>query len=86
MKAFGYGEGYQYAHNLEGKVADMQCLPDNLKDRVYYHPTNEGIEARIKTRLEEVKRAKKKAHHGDTEDTEKTRAKSGRPKSTPGTE
>ena len=58
MKAVGYGEGYQYAHNLEAKVADMQCLPDNLKDRVYYHPTEEGIEKRIKARLEELKKAK----------------------------
>ena len=56
MKSFGYGEGYQYAHNLEEKVADMQCLPDNLKDRVYYHPTEEGIEKRIKARLEEIRR------------------------------
>ena len=59
MKTFGYGEGYQYAHNLEDKVADMQCLPDNLKDRVYYHPTDQGIEARIKARLEEIRRLKK---------------------------
>jgi putative ATPase len=58
MKAFGYGEGYQYAHDMEAKVADMQCLPDNLKDRVYYCPTDEGIEKRIKARLEETKRAK----------------------------
>ncbi len=68
MKAFGYGEGYQYAHDVEGKVADMQCLPDNLKHRVYYHPTGEGVEARIKTRLEEIKRAKRNAHDGDTEE------------------
>jgi putative ATPase len=59
MKAFGYGQGYQYAHDLEGKVADMQCLPDNLKDRVYYHPTEEGMEKRIKARLEEIRKAKK---------------------------
>jgi putative ATPase len=58
MKAVGYGEAYQYAHNLEAKVADMQCLPDNLKDRVYYHPTEEGIEKRIKARLEELRKAK----------------------------
>jgi putative ATPase len=58
MKAFGYGQGYQYAHDLEGKVADMQCLPDNLKDRVYYRPTEEGMEKRIKARLEELKHAK----------------------------
>ena len=44
MKKLGYGKGYQYAHDVEGKVANMQCLPDSLRDRVYYHPTNEGIE------------------------------------------
>jgi putative ATPase len=58
MKAVGYGQGYRYAHDLEEKVADMQCLPDNLKDRVYYHPTEEGIEKRIKARLEEIRRVK----------------------------
>ena len=42
MKGLGYGQGYQYAHDLEDKVADMQCLPDNLRDRVYYQPTSEG--------------------------------------------
>ena len=56
MKSVGYGSGYQYAHDLDEKVADMQCLPDNLKDRVYYYPTEEGIEKRIKARLEEIKR------------------------------
>jgi putative ATPase len=56
MKGMGYGQGYQYAHDLDNKVADMQCLPDNLRDRVYYHPTNEGIEKRIRERLEEIRR------------------------------
>jgi putative ATPase len=56
MKKLGYGKGYQYAHELESKVADMQCLPDNLRDRTYYHPTNEGVEKRIRERLEEIKR------------------------------
>ena len=56
MKGLGYGEGYQYAHDLEGKVADMQCLPDNLRNRVYYHPTAEGIEKRIRERLEEIRK------------------------------
>jgi len=56
MKGLGYGEGYEYAHDSEGKVANMQCLPDNLRDRVYYRPTNEGIEKRIRERLEEIKR------------------------------
>jgi putative ATPase len=69
MKAVGYGAGYQYAHDLESKVADMQCLPDNLKGRVYYRPTEEGIEKRIKARLEEIKKLKTSSPqgHGDTE-------------------
>jgi putative ATPase len=56
MKGLGYGQGYQYAHDLEDKVADMQCLPDNLKDRIYYRPTSEGIEKRIRERMEEIRR------------------------------
>jgi putative ATPase len=56
MKNVGYGKGYQYAHDVEEKTTNMQCLPDNLKDRVYYHPTNEGIEKRIRERMEEIKR------------------------------
>jgi len=56
MKGLGYGQGYQYAHDLERKIADMQCLPDNLRDRTYYHPTNEGVEKRIRERMEEIKR------------------------------
>ena len=58
MKAFGYGQGYQYAHNLESKVADMQCLPDNLRDRRYFHPTNEGFERELSKRMEEITRAR----------------------------
>jgi putative ATPase len=61
MKGLGYGKGYQYAHNLETKVADMQCLPDNLRDRIYYRPTNEGIEKRIRERMEEIKRQRSRA-------------------------
>ena len=56
MKGLGYGRGYQYAHEIKGKVADMQCLPDNLKDRTYYRPTGEGIEKRIQERMDEIKR------------------------------
>jgi putative ATPase len=62
MKQLGYGKGYHYAHKVEGKVADMQCLPDNLKDRQYYHPTNEGLEKRLRERMEEIgKRRERKA-------------------------
>jgi putative ATPase len=56
MKNLGYGKGYQYAHDLDTKVADMQCLPDNLKERTYYHPTNEGVEKRIRERMEEIRK------------------------------
>jgi putative ATPase len=62
MKGLGYGKGYQYAHDLESKVADMQCLPDNLRGRVYYQPTNEGIEKRIRDRMEEIKRQRLQAN------------------------
>jgi len=58
MKDLGYGKGYRYAHDVEEKVVDMQCLPDSLRDRVYYNPTNEGVEKRIRERLEEIKRIK----------------------------
>jgi len=61
MKGLGYGKDYQYAHDAENKVADMQCLPDSLRNRVYYRPTNEGVEKRIRERLEEIKRIKQPA-------------------------
>ncbi len=61
MKGLGYGSGYQYAHDLDTKVANMQCLPDNLAGRVYYRPTSEGIEKRIRERLEEINRQRAKA-------------------------
>ena len=66
MKGLGYGKGYQYAHDLDGKVADMQCLPDNLRGRVYYQPTNEGIEKRIRERLDEIKRQRGRANAADS--------------------
>jgi putative ATPase len=61
MKSLGYGAGYQYAHDLEEKVANMECLPDNLRDRRYYHPTSEGVEKRIRDRMEEIRRLRQEA-------------------------
>ncbi len=69
MKKLGYGHGYQYAHELDSKVADMQCLPDNLRDRVYYRPTNGGIEKRIRERLEEIKRQRSNLTESSREET-----------------
>ena len=58
MKDLGYGSGYKYAHDYEEKLTDMQCLPDSLLGKEYYRPTEEGLEARYKTRLEEIKKIK----------------------------
>jgi putative ATPase len=60
MKGLGYGKGYQYAHDLEQKVADMECLPENLQNRIYYEPSGEGVEKQIRERLEEIKDRKAK--------------------------
>jgi putative ATPase len=60
MKNLGYGAGYQYAHDLEERVADMECLPENLEGRVYYHPTEQGLEAKLKQRLEEIRKLRSK--------------------------
>jgi putative ATPase len=56
MKELDYGKGYRYAHDEEGKVADMDCLPDSLKGRSYYHPTQEGREKLLAQRMEEIRR------------------------------
>jgi putative ATPase len=65
MKKLGYGKGYQYAHDLEDKVADMQCLPDNLKERRYYSPTSDGFEAELRKRMEEIWRKREAAKSSD---------------------
>ena len=72
MKAVGYGKGYQYAHDLESKVADMQCLPDNLRDRVYYRPTAEGSEREFAERLKQIRQRRKQAVREDTMGKEKS--------------
>jgi putative ATPase len=71
MKEIGYGKGYQYAHDLDAKVADMDCLPDNLRGRQYYHPTQEGREKALAQRLEEIRRLREEA--GKTESDRKKR-------------
>jgi putative ATPase len=57
MKEVGYGKGYQYAHDLPDRIAaDMPCLPENLADRRYYQPTDEGLEKKFRERLEDILR------------------------------
>lgn len=55
MQDLGYGKDYQYAHNTKDKLTTMQTMPDNLIGKTYYHPTDQGSEAKVKERLEQIK-------------------------------
>ncbi len=55
MQSLDYGKGYQYAHDYAEKMTAMQCLPGSLKDKTYYHPTDQGLETRYKERLESIR-------------------------------
>ena len=61
MRNVGYGKGYQYAHDTEEKLTDMTCLPESLVGRTYYTPTDQGFEARIRQRIEEIRKIQKKS-------------------------
>jgi putative ATPase len=56
MKSLEYGKDYQYAHDVEGRVADMECLPASLAGRRYYQPTQEGREKNLAQRMKEISR------------------------------
>ena len=58
MKAWGYGQGYQHAHQYEDAIPEMECLPPSLAGRQYYFPTDRGLEKRIAERLEEIRKLK----------------------------
>ena len=55
MTELDYGKGYQYAHDTQEKITNMECLPESLRGRSYYHPTNEGLEGRFAQRLKDIK-------------------------------
>ncbi len=59
MKELDYGKGYQYAHDTEDKLTNMECLPPSLKNKTYYTPTTQGNEVRFKDRLEAIKKWKR---------------------------
>lgn len=63
MKELEYGKGYEYAHDTADKLTTMQCLPDSLLGREYYQPTEQGLEAKYKARLEQIKDWKAKHTH-----------------------
>ena len=59
MKELDYGKGYQYAHDTEERITNMQCLPDSLVGKMYYQPTGQGMEGRFRERLDWIKEWKK---------------------------
>ncbi|MBN2466828.1 MAG: replication-associated recombination protein A [Deltaproteobacteria bacterium] len=60
MRNLGYGKGYQYAHNFPEALVNQEHLPEPLKGRGYYKPTNRGKEAEIRKRLEIQRKMKLK--------------------------
>jgi putative ATPase len=67
MRELGYGRDYQYAHDLEEKVADMPCLPASLSGRKYYRPSGQGTERQIKEILSRIQERRKRQGREDTE-------------------
>ena len=61
MKGLGYGKGYQYAHDFEDALVEQEHLPESLRGRRYYRPTERGHEARIKQRMEEWTQKRKES-------------------------
>ena len=55
MKEWGYGQGYQHAHQFEDALNNMSCLPENLRGTVFYEPTDRGLEQKIAQRLAEIR-------------------------------
>jgi len=58
MKEWGYGKGYEHAHKFDDALPGMECLPDSLAGREFYHPTQRGMEQRIAERLTEIRARK----------------------------
>lgn len=65
MEDLEYGKGYQYAHNTEEKLTNMECLPESMRGTRYYVPAGEGEEKHVKERLEEIRTWKRE--HCDTD-------------------
>lgn len=64
MQDFGYGKGYEYAHNATEKLTAMTCLPEALQGRAYYRPGEEGFEKRLKDRLKAIEEWRQKHRQG----------------------
>lgn len=70
MRNVGYGKGYQYAHDYEEKMTEMECLPESLRGREYYNPTEQGVEGRFKERLKQIKAWKEERRRNVTDTDE----------------
>jgi putative ATPase len=66
MKELNYGKGYEYAHDTEEKLTHMECMPESLRDRIYYHPTDQGEERQARERLEQIRDWKQQVLSSDT--------------------
>lgn len=62
MADLGYGKDYEYSHDYKYHMTDMQCLPDALKDRIYYIPSDQGSEKKVRKRLDQIDAIKKYVH------------------------
>jgi putative ATPase len=70
MKGLGYGRGYKYAHDYEHAVVEQSHLPDSLRGRRYYRPTERGYEARLSERMREWARLRREeAKRAEQEDS-----------------
>ncbi len=58
MKEIGYGKGYKYAHDFPGAQVDQEHMPEKLKGRKFYYPTDRGFEKTLKERIEEKYKSK----------------------------
>ena len=62
MKDLGYSKGYEYSHDYEYHMTDMQCLPDALVGKEYYVPSDQGSEVKVRNRLAQIKQIKAMVH------------------------
>ena len=62
MKDLGYSKGYEYSHDYEYHMTDMQCLPDALVGKEYYVPSDQGSEVKVRNRLVQIKQIKAMVH------------------------
>jgi putative ATPase len=71
MKNMGYSKGYKHAHTEPDAVTDMQCLPETLAGRTFYHPSDRGFEQKLQERMRWLQKRKEKLAGSTEEDIER---------------